>query len=88
MTQTDNITKVPGYAINKYVILSGDIIITQSNYHFPDDRTEVFTTGWPYDNNPERELTSVVAIWYNKLIHYSNRHEPGKDCEQKPETGK
>jgi len=91
MTQTDKINNVPGYTSNKYIILKNDIIITQSNYHFQNDVTEVYTTGWPIDNNPERELNQVVAVWYNKSIHYASRvksNEPGKDDGQKPATGK
>jgi len=91
VTQTDKITKVSGYTINKYCILQNDIIITQSNYHFLNDVTEVYTTDWPLDNSPESELKQVVAVWYNKSIHYASRvksNEPGKDDGQKPETGK
>jgi hypothetical protein len=91
MTQTDTITKVSGYTINKYCILQHDIIVTQSNYHFFQNVTEVYTTGWPIDNSPESELHQVVAVWYNKSIHYTSRvksNEPGEDWEQNAETGK
>lgn len=62
MIQTDYTTKVPGYISNKYTILLDDTFVTQSNYHFPNGITEVYTTGWP----PFKclgSLPAVIAVW-------------------------